>query len=63
LSCLLIDLNIADCVVELRAQYRFKTQDAIQLGTAIAFGADYILTNDIEWQQFEEVKMLLVVEL
>jgi predicted nucleic acid-binding protein len=58
-----LDLNIADYVVELRAQYRFKTPDAIQLGTAVACGADYILTNDIEWQQFEEVKVLLVGEL
>jgi hypothetical protein len=38
-------MNIIDYVVELRAQYRFKTPDAIQLGTAVACGADYILTN------------------
>ena len=45
-------MNIADYVVELRAQYRFKTPDAIQLGTAVACGADYIVTNDRAWQKF-----------
>ncbi len=58
-----LDMNIADYVVELRAKYRFKTPDAIQLGTAVACGADYILTNDSEWQHFEPVKVLLVGEL
>lgn len=58
-----LDMNIADYVVQLRAQYQFKTPDAIQLGTAVACGADYILTNDRAWQRFEEVKVLLVGEL
>ena len=56
-------MNIIDYVVELRAQYRFKTPDAIQLGTAVACGADYILTNDRAWQKFEEVKVFLLEEL
>ncbi len=55
-----IDMNIADYIVELRAKYHFKTPDAIQLGTAIACGADYILTNDRAWQKFEEVKVFLI---
>ncbi len=55
--------KFGDYVVDLRAQYRFQTPDAIQLGTAVACGADYILTNDTEWQQFKEVKVLLVGEL
>ena len=58
-----LDINIADHVVHLRAQYHFKTPDAIQLGTAVACGADYIITNDRAWQQFKEVKVLLVEEL
>ena len=56
-------MNIADYVVELRAKYHFKTPDAIQLGTAVACGADYIITNDKAWQRFEEVKVFLVKEL
>ena len=58
-----IDMNIADTIVELRAQYRFKTPDAIQLGTAVACGADFILTNDRTWKKFEEVKVFLVRDL
>ena len=58
-----LDMNIADHVVQLRANYQFKTPDAIQLGTAVASGADYILTNDKEWQRLEGIKVVLVSEL
>ena len=58
-----LDMTIADHVVDLRAQYQFKTPDAIQLGTAVASGADYILTNDKEWQRLEGIKVVLVSEL
>jgi len=56
-------MNIADHVVDLRARYQFKTPDAIQLGTAVACGADYIITSDKAWQRFEEVNVVLVGEL
>ena len=58
-----LDMNIADHIVELRAQYHFKTPDAIQIGTAVACGADYIITNDKAWQRFQEIKVVLVREL
>jgi predicted nucleic acid-binding protein len=58
-----LDMDIADHVVELRAKYHFKTPDAIQLGTAVACGADYIITNDKAWQSFEEIKVVLVGDL
>lgn len=58
-----LNLDIADHVVQLRAQYRFKTPDAIQLGTAVASGADYIITNDRAWQVLGDVKVVLVGEL
>ena len=58
-----LDMNIADHVVDLRARYQFKTPDAIQLGTALACGADYIITNDRAWQRFEEIKIVLVEKL
>ena len=58
-----LDMDIADHVVELRAKYHFKTPDAIQLGTAVACGADYIITNDKAWQRFEGIKVVLVGEL
>ena len=58
-----LDMDIADHVVELRAKYHFKTPDAIQLGTAVACGADYIITNDKAWQRFKGIKVVLVGEL
>ncbi len=58
-----LDMDIADHVVELRAKYHFKTPDAIQLGTAVACGADYIITNDKAWQRFEGIEVVLVGDL
>ena len=55
-----LDMDIADHVVELRAKHHFETPDAIQLGTAVACGADYIITNDKAWQRFEGIKVVLV---
>lgn len=55
-----LDINIADHVVELRTKYDFTTPNAIQLGTALACGADYIITNEKAWKRFEEVKVVLV---
>jgi predicted nucleic acid-binding protein len=58
-----LDMDIADHVVEMRARYHFNTPDAIQLGTAVACGADYIITNDKAWQRFEGIQVVLVGDL
>ena len=58
-----LDMDIADHVVEMRAKYHFKTPDAIQLGTAVACGADYIITNDKDWRRFEEIRVVMVRDL
>ena len=58
-----LDINIADHVVELRSQYQFRTPDAIQIGTAVACGADYVITNDKTWQRFEKIRVIPVAEL
>ena len=58
-----LDLSIADQAVELRAQHHFKTADAIQLGTAIACGADYIITNYRGWQRFKEIRIVMIADL
>jgi predicted nucleic acid-binding protein len=58
-----LDLNIADPAVELRARHHFNTPDAIQLGTAVACGADYIITNEKDWRRFEEIRIVLVGDL
>jgi predicted nucleic acid-binding protein len=63
ISIFSLDMGIADHVVEMRAHYHFKTPDAIQLGTAIACGADYIITNDKNWRRVEEIPVLMVGDL
>ena len=63
LTLLPLDMTIADEVVNLRAKYGFKTPDAIQLGTARAAGADYVLTNDRQWQQIEDIVIVQLNEL
>jgi predicted nucleic acid-binding protein len=58
-----LDMNIADHAVELRATHNFSTPDAIQLGTAAACGADYIITNDKACKRYGTVEVILVGEL
>jgi predicted nucleic acid-binding protein len=58
-----LDMDIADHVVALRARHRFNTPDAIQIGTAVACGADYIVTNDQNWRRFKKVRVLMVDDL
>jgi len=58
-----LDLDIADHAVDLRARYHFKTPDAIQLGTAVACGADYVITNDRNWSRFEALRVVMVGDL
>jgi predicted nucleic acid-binding protein len=60
IALLPLDINIADHVVELRTKYDVTTPSAIQLGTAMACGADYIITNDKTWKRFKEVNVVLV---
>lgn len=59
-------MDIADHAVhavELRAHHHLKTPDAIQLGTAVACGADYIITNDRDWRRIEEIQVVMVGDL
>ena len=58
-----LDMDIADHAVELRAHYHFNPPDAIQLGTAVACGADYIITNDKDWRRVEERQVIMVGDL
>ena len=58
-----LDLTIADQAVRLRARYGLKIPDAIQLGTAVACGADFVVTNDKAWLRFEEADVVLVQDI
>ncbi|MBD2621264.1 PIN domain-containing protein [Microcystis flos-aquae FACHB-1344] len=63
ITLLPIDLSIANHAIALRTQYTLKTPDAIQLGTAIAHSATYIITNDRQRKQLTHQNVLLVDEM
>ncbi len=50
---------VADKAAELRAQYGFKTPDAIQAATAILFGADALVTNEAQLKRLDFPVILL----
>lgn len=58
-----VDLTIAEQTISLRTRYNLRTPDAIQLGTALACGADYIVTHDKQWRRFTDIPVLMVDEL
>ncbi len=57
-----LDLTVADRAASLRARYRLRTPDAIQLATALHAGADIFLTNDRDLRRVQEVPVLLIDE-
>jgi predicted nucleic acid-binding protein len=57
------DLAIADRAASLRARYRLRTPDAIQIATALQSRADVFLTNDRDLRRVQEVPVLLVDDL
>ena len=63
LTLLHLDMSIADEVVRLHATYGLGTPDAIQPGTALATGADYLLTNDRKWNQVEDLEIMQIGDL
>ena len=63
LRMLPIDLEVADEASRIRARYKLKTPDAIQVATAITHGADLIVTNDKQWQRLEEITVLQLSDL
>lgn len=54
---------IAEHAALLRAKYNLRTPDAIQLATAIEYGADYFLTNDNRLKSVSEISVVTVPEL
>ena len=58
-----VTLEVADRAARLRADYRLKTPDAIQVATAIAGGAAGFLANDAAMKRVKEIECLVVDEL
>lgn len=53
-----LDETIAEAASSCRAEYGFKTPDAIQLATAVQHGYDAFYTNDRKLRTFEAIEIV-----
>jgi predicted nucleic acid-binding protein len=58
-----VDAETAEQAARLRAAYRLKTPDAIQLAAALQSGCDAFLTNDLSFRRVRELKPLILADL
>jgi predicted nucleic acid-binding protein len=55
-----LNRDVIDRATAIRAEYNFKTPDAIHLAAAIESGCDLFLTNDHRLGKFDEIKVEIV---
>ncbi|MCA1762328.1 MAG: type II toxin-antitoxin system VapC family toxin [Cryomorphaceae bacterium] len=58
-----VDLEIARTAAKLRADYNFKTPDAIQLATGLEKSANLFLTNDKELKRIKDIEVITLDEI
>jgi predicted nucleic acid-binding protein len=58
-----ITINVAKKAAELRAKYNFRTPDALQLASALEYGANFFLTNDDRLKPVTEIPVITIGEL
>ena len=58
-----INPEIARQAASLRATYRLKLPDALQIAVAVASGCDRFLTNDTDLKRVSELQILVIEEL
>jgi predicted nucleic acid-binding protein len=51
------DLALAGAAARIRAQYRLRTPDALQIATALRAGAAAMLTNDPAFARVREIEI------
>ncbi len=52
--------EVIDRATEIRAQYGFKTPDAIHLAAAVTSGCDVFLTNDHRLDRFNDITVNII---
>lgn len=57
-----VDTSVADLASTLRAKYRLRTPDAIQIATSILGGAQAFVTNDGSLKKVEEIEIIVMRE-
>jgi predicted nucleic acid-binding protein len=60
---LALDSAIAKSAADLRARYRLRTPDALQIATALSAGCEAFLTNDRDLDRVAELRVLVLDEL
>ena len=60
LTTLMIEQDVAIKAAELRAKYRIRTPDAIQIATSIIGNAGAFITNDIALKKVKEIVVLIL---
>ena len=63
LSLLPFTIHVAETTAHIRSRYGFKTSDAIQIASALSFGADCILSNDAGWKKVSEIPVFCMEDL
>lgn len=60
LTTLIIERDVVIKAAELRAKYRLRTPDAIQIATSIIGKAGAFITNDIDLKKVKEAEVLIL---
>jgi predicted nucleic acid-binding protein len=55
-----VDVTIAEHAAEIRAQYQYRTPDAIQLATGLEHNATLFITNDKRLKSFSELTVIVL---
>jgi predicted nucleic acid-binding protein len=63
LTLLPINARMADIAADLRARYRLRTPDALQIATALEANCEAFLTNDTALQRVQELRILVLNQL
>jgi len=58
-----IDATVAETAAHLRAKYRLRTPDALQISAALTTGCQAFLTNDKDLRRVTELHIVVVDEL
>lgn len=57
-----VDAEIAELAARLRAKYRIKTPDAIQIAVSIQAGCEAFLTNDRNLKRVHDLSVLALID-
>lgn len=63
LTAVPVSEDIAEGAAKLRAQFKLRTPDAIQMATAIQYGASSFFTNDDDLPEIPDLSMLVLKRL